>query len=786
MQERTIHDLAFDRVIKQIERFSLSYEGKRKLEEIYIIKEKNEWKKRQGEIDSIIAIMNSNTPEVSTFPNIEKIMDKFKDKSTFILEGTEIYDVALYVRSAVLLRNFLGLYIDDKKLKEFPVNGFFDESLNELESLEREISYILESPGKVKMSHPSIQSIMKKIDEKRSARAAYSSTFIREHQNVMRSSEPSYRDGRVVLPVVSGEKSKIPGFTHSASSSGSTVFLEPYKLVGFNNDVVMAEEQLQIQISKLLGSLVEKIIENEENLKRVIECVKNADLLFTFASWAKKNKCSKTFLNENNECNLIEAKHPLLGNNAVGLNLNCKAPIKAVVLSGPNAGGKTVSIKTVGLFVLLNQICGFLPAVEGTSLPIFDNIFTDIGDDQSIENSLSTFSGHMNQIGYILRNLTPNSLVILDELGSGTDETEGSAIAKAILEYSLDNALLTLVTSHYSALKQFAYVNNRVLNASMEFNEKTHKPTFRIIEGISGESHALDTAKRMRLPLEVINKASLYIGSEAMSISSIISDLEKRRIEMEAQAALVNNKIKELSEQKRKNDLFALKLAQKEYFLKEGRLKEVSNFVSNSRKELENLVRVLREGEMTKEKTKEVKNFINNLESQEDQFKEKLENLKKKTQKEVKGESFKITQGMEVLCGPKKIEGVVIRPDGKRKWIVAIGNLKFTFKENELYKSNKKGKSLKGLVEYDSSSPKPKFVIDVRGYTLEEALEAVKNQIEACLVHSLNSFSIIHGLGDGILSKGIHKYLSKQRQVVSFEFARPEDGGNGKTYVTLG
>ena len=167
MQERTIRDLAFDKVIKQIERFSLSYEGKSNIEEIYIIKEKDEWKKRQGEIDSIIAIMNSNTPEVSTFPNIEKIMDKFKDKSTFILEGTEIYDVALYVRSAVLLRNFLGLYIDDKKLKEFPVNGFFDESLNELESLEREISYILESPGKVKMSHPSIQSIMKKIDEKR-------------------------------------------------------------------------------------------------------------------------------------------------------------------------------------------------------------------------------------------------------------------------------------------------------------------------------------------------------------------------------------------------------------------------------------------------------------------------------------------------------------------------------------------------------------------------------------------------------------------------------------------
>ncbi|MFA7109117.1 MAG: Smr/MutS family protein [Sphaerochaetaceae bacterium] len=786
MQERTIHDLAFDRVIKQIERFSLSYEGKSKIEETYIIKDIDEWKRRQGEIDSIISIMNSNNPEVSTFPFIGFILDKFKDKSIFTLEGTEIYNVALYIRSAVLLRNFLAINVDDKKIKQFPVNSFFDEGLNELESLEKEISYILESPGKVKMSHPSIQSIIKKIDEKRSLRASYSSTFIREHQNVMRSSEPSYRDGRIVLPIVSGEKSKIPGFTHSSSSSGSTVYLEPYKLVGFNNDVVMAEEQLQIQISKLLGSLIEKILENEENLKKVGESVKNADFLFTFASWAKKNKCTKTFLSENNECNLIEAKHPLLGNNAVGLNLNCKFPIKAVVLSGPNAGGKTVSIKTVGLFVLLNQICGFLPAGEGTSLPIFDNIFTDIGDDQSIENSLSTFSGHMNQIGYILRNLTPNSLVILDELGSGTDETEGSAIAKAILEYSLDNALLTLVTSHYSALKQFAYVNERVLNASMEFNEKTHKPTFRIIEGISGESHALDTAKRMKLPSEVINKAAGYIGSETMSISSIISDLEKRRMEMEGQALKIESKIKEIAEQKRKNDLFALKLAQKEYFLKEGQLKETSNFVASSRKELENLVRILREGEMTKEKTKEVKQFINQLEVQEGGFKQKLEDLKRKTQKEPKGETFKITQGMEVLCGSKRIEGVIVRPDGKRKWLVAIGNFKFSFKENELFKTNKKSKSLKGLIEYDTSSLKPKLVMDVRGYTLEEALDAVKNQIEACLVHSLNSFSIIHGLGDGILSKGIHEYLSKQRQVSSFEFARPEEGGNGKTYVKLG
>jgi DNA mismatch repair protein MutS2 len=485
----------------------------------------------------------------------------------------------------------------------------------------------------------------------------------------------------------------------------------------------------------------------------------------------------------NKKVKLLFACHPLLGKKAVPITLDIEEEIKCVVISGPNAGGKTVTIKTVGLFALLNQFIGFIPAAEGSVLPIFDKVYTDIGDEQSIEQELSTFSGHMNSLSKILRNCTENSLVILDELGSATDPNEGGAISQSIVDFLLNKSKISFITSHLASLKHKAYISDEMLNASMEFDESSHMPTFRVVCGLPGDSHAIDTAIRMKLPQVVIKSAKKYLGDEQFQIGEIVKRLENERLQVEKTLNELKIKEAELRKQKRDVDLYKLKIKQKEHQLKSEQSTELSRFINQSRKELENLVGKLVTGEITKEKTKSVKEFINYLNIKEQNINSQIE-VEEEQLKE-KREPFDISEGMTVLCGDSKREGTVLKADGKKKWIVQVGSLKITFKEKDLYKAKEVEKPKKVSISYNNETPRPKNTIDVRGKTLEEALNTVQIQLEACLIHNFNTFAIIHGYGDGILQNGIHKFLKTQSQVKDYRFANPNDGGMGKTYVTL-
>ncbi|MBQ2528027.1 MAG: Smr/MutS family protein, partial [Spirochaetales bacterium] len=490
-------------------------------------------------------------------------------------------------------------------------------------------------------------------------------------------------------------------------------------------------------------------------------------------------------------CNLIHARHPLLGAKCVPIDLSVPSGIKAVVLTGPNAGGKTVTMKTVGLFSLLNQICGYIPASDGSSLALFDRVFTDIGDDQSIENHLSTFSGHMKSIGFILRTMTKDSLVILDELGSGTDPQEGAALARSVLEFCTKKSSLTLTTSHHGVLKQYAYGSAIVLNASMEFDEKTLEPTFRVIEGLPGESHAIDTARRMRLPKSVTQAAQKYLGQEAVKISSIIRNLEVLRRDAEAKNAELERRLRALENNENHIEKERRRLQAYENRLKKQRLNEFDDFVRSSRRDVEQLVAELREGEITREKTLKMKGLFNDLQAKEEELKTEIEleaeelDAKQLEEDNSQKDSVELKVGMDVLCGPSKREGTVVKAMGKGKWQVAIGTMKFTFKETDLTVPRRSSTVRSYSFEQGTKAPSPKLVLDLRGYRLLEALDAIDSQIEACCVHNLKSFSIIHGYGDGILSTGIHKHLSQNDLVGSYKFALPDDGGQGKTYVTL-
>jgi len=783
LSNKTLIDLGFYQVLEIIEKNLLLEDSKKNLYKRDFLDTKEEIENLQDKIQDIIFIIkNLDIKNPNNFPSLDKIFEEIR-KNLRSLEGDSLYNVASFIESASTLYSFINAPIFQNKSSN-NINYLLDNKITEsLIKFKDETFYALDEGGRVKESHPLIRSLYKKVEKTRRERSSFTKEFINHNKEYLQNDIQTFRDNRVVIPVRNDSKSSVKGFVHGSSSSGNTIFVEPYQMVEYNNSVVLAEQQIQIEIAKIYATLNSLLLKCVSELKDLYKAIKEVDILYAFSTWVVKNNCSRVELSED-KIKLLYSRHPLLGKKAVPITLDIENDIKCVILSGPNAGGKTVTIKTIGLFSILNQFIGYTPSAEGSTLPLFDKVYTDIGDEQSIEQELSTFSGHMNSLSKILRNSTKKSLVILDELGSATDPNEGGAIAQSVVDFLLDNCKNCFITSHLDSLKHRAYVSPFMLNSSMEFDENSHLPTFRVVSGLPGDSHAIDTAIRMKLPKQVIDGAKRYLGDDQLKIGQIVKTLENERKEVEKRLIELDKKESELNILKTQIDLLKLRLNQKEHILKQEQSTELSRYIDKSRKDLENLVNKLVTGEITKEKTREVKKFINDLNNKEKSIKVELE--KEEVKIAPQRESFDIKVGQKVLCGDYKREGEILKSDGKKKWVVQVGSLKISFKEKDLYpvKEEKKQEE-KVSISYTNESPRPKGTIDVRGYTLEGAIEIVTTQIEACLVYNLTNFSIIHGFGDGILQKGIHQFLKKQTYVKNFIYADPKDGGMGKTYVML-
>jgi DNA mismatch repair protein MutS2 len=493
--------------------------------------------------------------------------------------------------------------------------------------------------------------------------------------------------------------------------------------------------------------------------------------------------------NENSKLSLVQAKHPLL-TNAVPIDLTMGGGTMAIIITGPNTGGKTVALKTAGLFAMMNQLGLALPAAAGTVLPVFDGIFADIGDEQSIGQSLSTFSAHITNIASIVGHSTARSLVLLDELGSGTDPQEGSAIAMAILDRLIEKNVRLIITTHHGILKNYGYSRQAVENASVEFDSRTLSPTYRIITGIPGESRALEIAERNGLPPDIIAQARGYLDSGHSDISALISGLKEKHRELDTLTEKAKVEDLRLTDERRKADLKELRLRQKELELKAGLAGKLRLLLSESRKTLENLVREGKEGELTREKTLKVKEFLSDLARTVDAEDAALEEEERAIAGEQKtNTSTEFAPGMEVFAGAHKRRGILIRLDKKspagNTWIVEIGSLKISFPERELVPAVPSPAPLKPListVDIDASSA-ARAEVNLCGMRLEEACETLRRQVDMALLHGLREFAVIHGKGDGILQKGVHQWLKQEGAVADYYFARPEMGGFGRTEV---
>ena len=855
MHNKTLEDLAFFRIRDKIAGYCVSEEATEKLKKRIPYTDTETIKQLKSLCTEWMTVLQSKTATyIKSWPVIHNFLKILKTEGT-TLDQEQIYALKLFCDSAITVSEQINSASKTITIKNLLKNTE-EIPITSLKQINTEIERIIDKNGILK-DLPIIREIKQKItsikSEIDSALKKYTSDS--SLSTVLAANVPAYRADRQVLAVKANQRQRINGIVHEVSSSGQTMFIEPDEVVRKNNELIQEEYRLNAEIKKIFTELTAKLSPFTEDVKNALNTMIELDQSCASAKWGIENKCICAMeCTENNPPALIKARHPLLEEKAVPIDMTFLDEKKVLIITGPNTGGKTVSIKTFALFSMLNQAGFPIPASEGTRLPIFNKIFADIGDEQSIDQSLSTFSAHMKNIAAAVKYADKDSLVLLDELGSGTDPQEGSAIAMAVLDQLIEKKSFVLVTTHHGILKNYGYTNPSCINASVDFDTNTLSPTYRLLMGIPGESHALDIAKRSGLPLHTVNKAKSYIINEQADVSTLIKGLTEKHAELlniEKQTKIREAKLKE---KELKQTQKSIELKEYELQIKEREQLDSSKFLKETRKELENLVRTLREGEITREKTLKVKEFISTLTNQIDQqeltleeeketlekdklkHKENIEknsyytengilisennnkhssNKKNKQKKKLstkeafaaakntyteeqinnlsnknnkKTEELEFKPGAEFQHNLTKAKGTLISQERKNIWTVQLGSIRMSLKEKDMTLINpitNKASYTVELVGNSHGQAKPLFELRLLGMREEEAIKTLEKQLDLCQMNNFKNFSIIHGKGNGILQQAVQDYLSNYPGVKTFEFARPEDGGTGKTYVEM-
>ncbi|MGI5075562.1 endonuclease MutS2 [Treponema vincentii] len=633
-------------------------------------------------------------------------------------------------------------------------------------------------------------------------------------KGMLQTPAPVLRNGRQVIAVRSNFKGRIKGIIHEYSQSGQSFYLEPESIVLRNNELMRAQAEYEQELHRLLLNISAKLAAEADPLERVYECVSELDCVAAAACWAySENGVFVPDTGSSQYFYLQAARHPLLGAAAVPIDLKLAADERILIITGPNTGGKTVSLKTAALFVLLNQTGWPVLAGEDTRLPVFRYVGCAIGDEQSLERSLSTFSAYMRMVGELLEAADEESLILLDELGSGTDPQEGGALAMAILDELFARRSRVFVTSHHGVLKNYAYRKRGCVNASVSFDEATLRPSYRILMGIPGESRAVDIAEKNGLPAEVIRAARAYMADSSADAAALIKGLMEKHEQLAVFEREKEEAEKALTEKQRRFDLNTLKLRQKELLLRSQGYKRLNDLFEQKRNEIENLVREIQEGELTHEKTSKLKQFfagfeqtlaeeqteIGNEQQELSGMEQALRNREQAHGKPANGMSATgvpasastneaLTEGMEVLIPHLHRRGVIIRKE-KKNWLVAVDTVKMTFPADKLEPLSPAAAPLRTpqvVVEAElHKESRPELELRLLGMRLDEAEKHLQNQLDLALMHNMQEFSIVHGKGNGVLQTMVQEKLAAAPYVAEFFFARPEHGGTGKTIVRL-
>ena len=606
------------------------------------------------------------------------------------------------------------------------------------------------------------------------------------------------RNDRYVIPVKIEYKENINGLIHDISASGSTVYIEPTSVFDLNNQINNIKLEESIEIEKILENLSKLLYPITDNIKETVELIGIIDLIFAKASYSTAINGIEPIINIEKTIDLKQAKHPLIDiKNVVPIDISLGKDYKSLIITGPNTGGKTVTLKTVGLLCLMACSGLHIPVKENSSIYVFDNIFADIGDEQSIQESLSTFSSHMTNIIDILAKSTENSLVLIDELGSGTDPVQGANLAISILEHLYNKGTLTLSTTHYPELKHYALVTDGFENASSEFDIENLKPTYKILIGVPGKSNAFAISKKLGLPQEILERAESMLSQDNISIEELIKNIydDKLLIEKEKDEILKNSNQIELLRKQLENNVSDVEEREKEII--EKAKSEARNILLSAKEEANEIIKDLNSlydkaeiGLANKDDLKTANKLRDTLNVN---LKNTLSNNDSDNTANIKNDEIVI--GMEVLVKPFNMIGTVLTlPNknnevmvqfGNTKTNIKLNNLEFVTKSNNLKNSNsqihKSSTSFKNSSDLKAKNVSPE--INVIGQNVEDAIFIVDKYLDDCYLSNLPTARIVHGKGTGKLREGLHSFLHKHPHVKSFRLGTFGEGEMGVTVV---
>ncbi|KRL57980.1 MutS2 family protein [Paucilactobacillus oligofermentans DSM 15707 = LMG 22743] len=780
----------FDKVKAKALPFLVSAAGKRELENLV----------PKTEIEKVKLAIQETTDGVNIYrlaggmviPQLADISMQLKRlKMDAVLNAGELAQITKILRTSMAVKDFFA------KLREQDVDmhtiEHYVDDLVTIPTITKQLAISIEGDGHITDEASSkLHGLRQRITQTEGSIRSKMEGFTRgANAKYLSDAIITMRDDRYVIPVQANYRGKFGGIVHDQSGSGQTLFIEPQAVIELNNRLrqdQLDEKQEEIRILAELSALIAPYRIDIGNNEQILG---HLDFINAKAQMAHNMRATLPIISNEHQINLKQARHPLIeANKTVANDIIIGDEYQMIVITGPNTGGKTITMKTLGLIQLMGQAGFYIPAQEESTIGVFEQIFADIGDEQSLEQNLSTFSSHISNIKAILDQADENSLVFLDEVGAGTDPKEGAALAMSILDALGAKSSYVLVTTHYPELKAYGFDREKTINASMEFDQETFKPTYKLLLGIPGQSNALEIAKRLGITESIIMESKALISEDSQDLNAIIGDLVTQRKLARDRSEQLENDLQATGKLQTDLDEKLTKFETQKAKLLEDAQVENNHLVSQSRKQADKIIERLRKLELEGQQIKEnqlidAKGELNSLRMDDQRLKKNKVLQREKLKHDLKA-------GDAVLVKSYGQYGDLIRKLGKQDWEVQLGILKMKVNESDLEKSKQaniaaqeREREPKQRITHSVSTRETSARLDLRGHRYDQAMVEVDQFIDHAVLSNLSSVTIVHGKGTGALRKGTQEYLRSNPRVKSFEFAAPNAGGDGATIVFL-
>ena len=771
--------LEFYKIINELIDLSRLEKTKEKFLDIDIIKEKSILDRELMLMKEMIDFYKYDDGlELAGLADITKMMNSIDIIGSYL----SVEDLAILKKNLTIFRisksraknvrdkykTIWNLFSDVEEVRE--IENFISEAINDEGILKDDASIGLRDVRRQK------QNINANIKEKFDELISNKNT-----QNAIQERIVTQRNDRYVIAVKTDFKGLVKGIEHDRSATGSTVYIEPLNVVSLNNKLREYEAREREEIRKILLRITEIVKTKKEEILEIKEILERLDFIDAKTTYSVNKKCIVPKIINKEYLKLVEARHPLIDENTVvPINFELGNPENIMLITGPNTGGKTVTLKVAGLLTIMALSGIPIPANEKTEVGYFHNVLADIGDEQSLEQNLSSFSGHVSKIKDIIEHASSKSLVLMDELGSGTDPMEGAAFAMAIIDYLNKKHVTSIITTHYSEVKAYAFNTTGIKSASMEFNVETLSPTYRLLEGIPGESNALIIARKYGISEEIIENAKSYISEDNQRVEEMLKSIKEKNDKLEMMHAQLEATRAEFDKQKNIYEQKMIKLENEKNEIIKRAYEEADNYLKNMQAKAKNLIDKINSEESKKEDAKNAQRSLNML--RESFITDKKKNVK---EKKIITQNVDFAVGEEVLVKTMNQNGKILKimPDNRIQ--VQTGILKLVVSTDDIVKiQKKKTNKFKNFASLKRTS-QVRGEIDLRGMNADEAIAELETYMDRAMLTGYHEIYIIHGKGTMVLRKKIHEYLRTSKYVAEFKDANQNEGGVGCTVVTL-